>query len=232
MSDSEREHRSGSGLSRLVDGMGRMVDRMPGGTLVTRGARAVETSALGLLKERLGRLDGPLAIEGPRPTSARAPATLQSLLDTALEQDRRGAERALYAQILAQLTPDEARLLSALADGASYPLIHVMSTPRVGGSSRRLLENVSNIGRKAGVQLLDRTRYYIAHLRALELVETAAEDETATTEYQLLETDSLVREVIQHVESKGAAMRPRIVRRTLVRSTFGAEFWLACRGAE
>ena len=229
---SDRDSNAGSNLSRLIDNVGRMVDRMPGGTIVTRSARAVENSALGLLKERLGRLEGPPAIEGPRPTSARGPVTLQSLLDTALEQDRRGAERALYTQILAQLTPDEARLLSALADDASYPLIHVMSTPRVGGGTRRLLENVSNIGKRAGVQLPDRTRYYIAHLRALELVETGPENESAATEYQLLETDSLVREVVQHVEENGAGMRIRIVRRTLVRSAFGGEFWLACRGAE
>src|SRR5206468_1313441 len=137
------------------------VDRMPDSAIVTRSARAMESSALGLLKERLGKLDGPLPLEGPRPTSARTPTTLQSLLDSALEQDKRSAERALYAQILGQLVPDEARLLSALMGDASYPLIHVMAAPRVGGANRRLLDNVSNIGKKPGIQLLDRGRYYI-----------------------------------------------------------------------
>lgn len=226
---SQSDKGSGSGLSRLIDGVGKVVDRMPGGTIVTRSARAMESSALGLLKERMGRLDGPAAIEGPRPTSARTTTTLQSLLDSALEQDKRGAERALYAQILGQLVPDEARLLSAMMGGAAYPLIHVMAAPRVGGSSRRLLDNVSNIGKKAGIQLLERGRYYIAHLRFLELAETSAEDESAHTEYQLLETDSLVREVLTHVEQKGPGTRARIVRRTLRMSAFGREFWDACR---
>ncbi|HEY3262375.1 MAG TPA: hypothetical protein VGJ95_19265 [Pseudonocardiaceae bacterium] len=81
-------------------------------------------------------------------------AAMAELLNWSVEQTREQGERQLYAGILCQLLPEEARVLAALSDGSPYPLVHVASRGPFGGIKRLVLENASTVGRAAGTALV------------------------------------------------------------------------------
>ena len=87
-----------------------------------------------VVKNRLEALDA-----APRPLqSAEAEASstdslhtkLGRLLDRALDQSTSGSQQELYHRLLDQLVADEARIVGALSDGTSSPLVNVHSRSR------------------------------------------------------------------------------------------------------
>jgi len=200
-----------------------MLRRLPGGEFAERQLTALEHQMLGELKRRLETLDG------TRPTAEETPQSLlRALLETSMDQSREQSQTTYFVAILKSLMPDEARILAALSDGSAYPLIHVAEGSLVGAAGRRELENVSSIGRAAGVLWLDMVPSYVGRLRALGLVETGPEDETAEVKYEMLETDNAVRQTIERI-ARTSRQKPRIVRRTLRLSPLGRALWAACR---
>lgn len=136
-----------------------------------------------------------------------------------------GADRAreyLYAVILRQLTPDEARILAAFADGSPYPSVDVAERSALGGTGRVVLRNASTVGKSAGVSLLEAVPTYLTRLVGLGLVDLDEEAPAMETQYEILLTDSTVR------AAEEATKRPRVIRRTVHMSAMGAEFWRAC----
>jgi hypothetical protein len=133
-----------------------------------------------------------------------------------------------FTLILQRLVPDEARMLAALADGSAYALLHVAAGGLPGAQTQRVLENVSNVGRVAGVALPARVPGYVTHLRALGLAETGPGDGSLDTEYDILLTDQAVMDA--RVEADALSRFPaRVVRRTLHMSALGRDLWEACR---
>lgn len=126
--------------------------------------------------------------------------------------------------------PDEARILSALSDSSGFPLLHVMAGSRLGGATHPVLQNVSNVGKVAGAQLIELTPTYIRRLRDWELVQTLGESAELKTSYEILETDDAVRRAVERVRKGG--QRDVILRRTLKMSDLGRALWAACRISE
>ena len=90
---------------------------------------------------------------------------------------------------------------------------------RFGGLGRRLLDHVT----LASAQDPDsRDR-----LRALGLVESAAEDDRLEIKYQMLEADGAVREAVEQARP-GALSTVHYQRRVLRLSDLGRAFWDAC----
>src|SRR5262249_28824530 len=141
------------------------------------------------------------------------------------------SQTGYFVTILKSLVPDEARILAVLSDGSAYPLIHVAEGSLVGASGRREVDNVSNVGRSAGMLWLDMVPAYIGRLRALGLVETGPEDPSAKIKYEMLETENAVRRAVERI-SQSSRQKPRIVRRTLRLSELGHALWAACRTDE
>jgi hypothetical protein len=177
---------------------------MPGGELVERQAVELERQLLAELKRRLEAVE---SSNGNAPPPAREPLAepasaadetperlLRALLQTSMEQTREQSQTAYFIAVLKSLVPDEARILAALSDGSTYPLIHVAEDSLVGASGRGELENVSSVGRSAGVLWPDMVPSYVGHLRALGLAETGPEDPAAQVKYEMLETDNAVRQ--------------------------------------
>ncbi|MGQ0502285.1 MAG: Abi-alpha family protein [Panacagrimonas sp.] len=168
-----------------------------------------------------------------RPASRRAAdanpvaTVIASLLDESLAQTRETALAALHLRIAQRLLPDEARILAALSDGHGAALMHLCSGPWTGPAGRRWLENLSPVGREAGVQLAEQTPAYLTHLRSLGLLETGDEDKSLSIKYQLMEADSLVRKTWAEMEKHG--LRPKFLRRTVRLSEAGRAFWAACQ---
>lgn len=149
-------------------------------------------------------------------------AAMAELLNHSIGFGPDRAREYLYAVILRQLTPDEARIVAALADGAAYPSVDIVERSALGGAGRVVLGNASTVGKAAGVSLLDHVPSYVTRLIGLGIVELDEHAPAMETQYEILLTDSAVR------EAEESAKRPKIIRRTVHLSALGAEFWHAC----
>jgi hypothetical protein len=199
--------------------------RLPGAEIAQRQLDRAERTVLQTLKERLARLEHPAL--GSRPLGADPAVVLGDLLDRAAAQNTAQAWRYLYAALLNRLVPDEARILAALSDGEAHPLLHVALGAPVGPVARRLLDNVSTIGRTAQLRLQEQVPSYITHLRALGLVQTGPEDKAFEIRYQILESDAMVRRSVEAAKAD-SNLSVRYLRRTLKTSPLGARLWQAC----
>ncbi|RZQ61878.1 Abi-alpha family protein [Amycolatopsis suaedae] len=149
-------------------------------------------------------------------------AAMAELLNRSIGLAADRAREYLYAIILRQLTPDEARILAALADGAPYPVLDVTERTNLGGAGRTVLRNASTVGKAAGVTLLDQAPHYVTRLVGLGLADIEGEIGSLETQYEILMTDNVVR------AAEASVKRARFVRRSLRISTLGAQFWQAC----
>lgn len=149
----------------------------------------------------------------------RHPADLLSaLLAESVTQTADQARARLHVLLLEQLVPDEARILAALSDGTSYPVVHVASRTPMGGQGATVLENASTVGRSAGVALVEHVPSYITHLRLLGLVTIGPERGSLSDAYELLMTEDVVR-------NARVGAPTRVLRRTLLLSGLGHELW-------
>lgn len=214
----------------------RLLQRLPGGNFVQEQLDRAEHLVLGELKQRLDRLESSpsvsvVAVSVHAPQHVQGAATpsamLRDLLTVASEHSQQQSLEESCTAILRSLVPDEARILSALSDGSSYPLLHVMAGPRIGLASFPILEYVSSVGRNAGVLCPELTPAYVRHLAAWGLTETAPENDAQRTQYEMLETDDNVRKAIARIEKNGE--RARIVRRMLKMSDLGMVIWNMCQ---
>lgn len=221
-------------VSRLVE----VARQVPG---VQRAEQEYARAEIAALRELARLLDDAGRVDtGTRPVTAdAAPAALsepltaaermRDLLRRSMQHTPTESRHELHKLLLGELVPDEARILSALSDGSSYPMVHI-AEPGMGTYQRRVLENASSIGRAAGVALPDRTHLYVAHLRRLGLVESGEPDPSLTDEYDILLSDQVVRAAVAAV---GRGPRSaRIVRRTIKASALGLELWEATQPGE
>lgn len=230
-SDSSLLNAALSGVAGLAaGGLGRMLD---GARKASRFGIAAfgefETQALRLLQQRLDAAaghDGESRAAAARDGEGLA-AGMRRLLTAALEQTQEQAWERWCQSVQAQLLPDEARILSVLADGRIIALSHLGSGSRVGPATRRHLENLSTIGREAGLRLIEQAPHYLRHLRQLGLIDTGPEDRGLQLQYQLIESEARVRELSEQISSGG--QRPRFARQTLRLSELGLRFWAACQ---
>lgn len=142
------------------------------------------------------------------------------LLDQALNQGTQDSKLALFDRLLDQLVADEARILGALSDGTTSPLINVIGR---NPSRTPVLENAALIGRTANLALPNMVPAYVSHLLALGLVEVGPEDSDLKTEYEVLAAETMVLKAIK--DSSVGPVGPRVDRRTLRLSPLGMELW-------
>lgn len=179
-----------------------------------------------LVKNRLEALDA-----APRPLQSAdtaAPSATDSLhtklgrlLDRALDQSTTGSQQELYHRLLDQLVADEARIVGALSDGTSSPLVNVHSRSR----NQVVLQNACLIGRTANVALPHMVPQYVDHLLSLGLVETGPEDTSRKADYEVLMAEPMVLKAI-----KSASRGPLIARTeklSLRLSELGKGLWVA-----
>lgn len=207
--------------------------RLPGVENATEGLRVVERQVLSELRKRLDGVDDPYVVAltaashgGERESQpngavvlAEEPlrAAMKELLDRSVVFDRERSREYLYATVLRELTPDEARILAVLSVGDAFPAADVVAR-----GDRILLRNASTVGTAAGVTLPDEVPSYLTRLAGLGLVDVTGEDVALSSQYEILATDEVVRAAL------GAVKRAKLVRHTVRLSRFGARFWAAC----
>lgn len=216
--------RSGWGVAR----------RLPGGDVAERGLQQLERTALTELRKRLEHAEGS-SYPHPLPYAQAAEpggdpvittqggfipmrSAMAGVLERSLAQTAEEARIELYAALLEQLTPDEARIVAALGDGSVFPLVDV-----VGRSGQTLLSNASTVGKIAGVTLDDEVPAYLTRLIGIGLAERHDDEPAELAEqYDLLLTESMVREALI------SAKRSKAMRHTVRATRLGLAFWQAC----
>lgn len=187
---------------------------------------------------RAPRPPAPTPEPSPEPAPVIEPAgptgplhdKMTALLARALEQSTAEGREELFHRILDLIVPDEARIISALSDGSSSPLVSVHGLTPAGLLGEALIENAALVGRTANVALPALTPTYVGHLLSLGLVEVGPEDEDLKDEYQILLAET---EVLQAIRTGSRGPVPaRVVRRTLALSPLGHALWAASMGAE
>ncbi|WP_445168237.1 Abi-alpha family protein [Mycolicibacterium sp. Dal123E01] len=165
-------------------------------------------------------------VSGPDPDSLAG--KMSRLLDRALDQNTRGSQVELYHHLLDQLVADEARIVGALSDGSSSPMVNVYTwlSPRVPG--RAALEHAALIGRTANVALPQMVPQYVSHLLSLGLVQVGPEDPALATEYEVLMAETTVLAAIKSA-SRGP-LTAKVEKSTLTLSSLGASLWAATTG--
>jgi hypothetical protein len=224
-------------LRRLLTAAGRTAT--DAAALPLRGLARAERRALQLLAGRLDAVQEhgltPAASHEPERVSQRPAADrdalahqLDHLLQQAVGQSTNGGRIQIYASLVAQLVPDEARMLASLADGRSAAVVHIV--PRSGRSGPSLVENFSSIGRRAGVALPQLVATYVTHLLQLGLVELGPEDPELELEYELLMAETIVREALA-LGKRSGRLSPRVVRQRLRLSQLGHDLWATSHAA-
>jgi hypothetical protein len=128
-----------------------------------------------------------------------------------------------YARILDDLAPDEARILLLLLRGGPQPSVDVRTGGPVGlVSSALVAPGMSMIGARAGCRYLDEVPAYLNNLFRLGLIWFSREQLEDPMEYQVVEAQPDVLEAMHSVRF------PKVVRRSIHLTPFGAGFCQAC----
>lgn len=202
-----------------------------------KAAGWAERQAMRILRDRLdAATGGPLALPAAptkddsesEPTPAvTLDAKMQSLLHRAVEQSTKGGRSELFHKILDQLVPDEARILGALADGSSSPLVNIYGRSRSGGDGSAVLSNASLIGRTAHLALPRLTDTYVTHLLALRLVEIGPEDESKGSDYEILMAETFILDALK--KASWGPLPAKVEKQTLRLSELGRSLWDAAQ---
>lgn len=193
-----------------------------------RRLRLAEAWAVAELKQRMEELADARLREPPPASADDCRHQLAQLLASA---DNRSLDEACcqqYGAVLAQLCPDQAKMLAVLAPaGRRVPLVHVGAATLPGGAIRHMvLENATALGREAGVTLREHVPRLVGHLRALGLLALGPEDSDAKAAYEMLGADTNVRAALVQVKNE-LNLWPRVQRHTVALSPFGQELWQA-----
>lgn len=233
----------------------RVTRSLPGGELAERQLVRLERAVVGEVRRRIETTDttpgfawrslGPGALDPSvdraqlgdhelvtliRPLNGQTEplrAGMAELLNRSTNADPRRNREYLYATILRQLVPDEARILAALVDGAPRVCVDVVARGPLGGSGRTVLANASTVGKDAGVAVAEYVPTYLTRLYRLGLVDLGDEDTDLAERYDILLTDQLVR-AAERSTRHGRFGGVRVVRKTVVISALGLGFWSEC----
>ncbi|MCT7363074.1 hypothetical protein A7G45_09725 [Mycolicibacterium llatzerense] len=156
-----------------------------------------------------------------QPATQSLHGKLGGLLDRALDQSTSDGKTELYHRLLDQLVADEARIIGALSDNESSPLVNIYPRNR----SVATLENACLIGRTANVALPLMVPQYVSHLLALGLVETVPEDPDLKADYEILSAESMVLKAIK--DASRGPFPARVEKHALRLSELGRGLWEA-----
>lgn len=128
-----------------------------------------------------------------------------------------------FARILAELTPDEARILRFLYVEGPQPAVDVRTNRPLGIGSELVAGGLSMIAEHAGCLNVDRIHPYLTNLARLGLIEFSKEQVSNPKRYQVIEAQPKVADAIRR-----AGRMPRLVQRSIHLNAFGTEFCRTC----
>jgi len=128
-----------------------------------------------------------------------------------------------FARILAELTPDEARILRFLYLNGPQPAVEVRTNRPLGIGSELVAGRLTMLAEHAGCRNLERVQQYLTNLNRLGMIEFSKDQVSNPQRYQLVEAQPKVTEAV-----KRAGRWPRLLRRSIYLNAFGEDFCRAC----
>lgn len=144
------------------------------------------------------------------------------LLRQAADVDARDDVHPAYGRILAELAPDEARILRLLAMDGAQPAVDVRAANLIGAGSQLVAQGLNMLGAQAGLRRRDRVPAYLNNLARLGLIQIAGEPLTDPIVYQVLEAQPEILSTLRETT------RARTDRRSIHLSDFGQDFCRVC----
>ncbi len=205
----------------------RAVEGQPATAILQEAAtdlRAVAWRALGMPTP-----DSALPGVGPEKTSPRGTSVLD-LQRRGTDLMRRSNDvhvvedtHPAFARILADITPDEARILRFIYLDGPQPTIDIRTYRPFGIGSELVASGLSMIAENAGLRNIERIDLYLTNLGRLGMIEFSKEQVRNPTRYQVIEAQPNVVDAL-----KQAGRMPRIVQRSVRLTSFGEEFVRTC----
>jgi len=127
-----------------------------------------------------------------------------------------------YARILAELAPDEGRVLRLLATEGPQPSVDVRSSNLIGVGSQLVAQGLNMIGAQAGCRFVDRVPAYLNNLFRLGLIWFSHDPVDDPMRYQVIEAQP---NAMQAIKSAG---RAKTVHRSVHLTPFGKDFCDVC----
>lgn len=132
-----------------------------------------------------------------------------------------------FERIIADISPDEARVIRLLASSGPQPAVHVCSTPWVGSGGQTILEHVSLICDRAGCHRAERGPSYLVNLDRLGVVEIVDEEIVGHDDYELIEARPEVEAALQRAQDE-LGQRGVCQRLTVRLTALGEQFCTIC----
>ncbi|MDO3650279.1 Abi-alpha family protein [Nocardia mangyaensis] len=127
-----------------------------------------------------------------------------------------------YPGILAEITPDEARILRFLHVDGPQPSIDVRTGRQRAFGGERLISGLTLLGEHAGLRFPNRVPKYLPNLRRLGLIEFTREPVGNPHRYQLIEAQEQVRDAMKR------GFGTKVNYRSILLTEFGADFVQTC----
>ena len=160
-----------------------------------------------------------------------------------MDSDKAARVHPAFLEVLRQLTPDEARIISLFQHDGPYPIVTVGARYKFGERLSTELRNFTQLGSQASCEYPERAPLYIDNLCRLGLVELRAvriADDTRS--FRTLEEHPEVKAAIARIESRAPALDSsshaqsgdddrviaEIRRQALYVTAFGRQFYEAC----
>jgi hypothetical protein len=155
-----------------------------------------------------------------------------NLLAASMDSSTAQGAHPAFVEIIKQLTPDEAKLVSLFVNDRMLPLINLRwefkPNPEGKTGGKTILTSFSHLGNEAGCELPHMTPTYIDNLCRLGLAEIPAMSEYTTKgAYDALESDPTVKAVIESI-NKNAEVHHAIERKYLRVTELGHQFARIC----
>lgn len=134
-----------------------------------------------------------------------------------------------FLEVIAQLTPDEARILRLLADQGPAPVIDLEAVSIVGRGTRTVLARQTMVADRAGCAHPEDVDTYLANLARLGIVEFREDELEGHDDYQLITGTEAYRAAARRYR-EDRLWRPRGQHGSLHLTPFGARFLEVCTG--
>jgi uncharacterized membrane protein YheB (UPF0754 family) len=157
----------------------------------------------------------------PEDLRARGAALLARSADVSDPADDIG--HPAYLRMLAEITPDEARILRLLYASGPQPAVDVRTNRPLGVGSELIAGGLNMLAQYAGLRRTDRIHPYLTNLNRQGLVAFSKEKVGDPDRYQLIEAQPDVAAALRR-----AGRAPKIVYRSIRLTTFGRDFCQAC----
>jgi Abortive infection alpha len=140
------------------------------------------------------------------------------LLRSSADLDAEDGEHPAFARVVAELAPDEGRILRLLATDGPQPTIDVRSANLIGVGSQLVAQGINLIGTEAGCLHPDRVPLYLSNLDRLGLIWFPKDPIDNPQRYQVLEAQPDAMEAIKR------AGRAKTMHRSVALTAFGQDF--------